>query len=181
MKTRDTKDSAIRLFETFNARGHKKVTEFPFSWPTKVQRVGAATAELYRSNKWKRDLTEFEDYKHIVESEQSCYVVPGFLRLRSGKSPLPVRGKTVKVSEVIGDPAPQHFAVLAPLLAVQLRLDAEGGEQGELYEVTVSHAHLGAARVIETGKAFLFVYSQAGVHMLIAGGNLGVETDGIVG
>lgn len=186
VETEATEAEAVRLFETFTARGHKRKSEMPFGWPEKVQRVGHAVAELYRSNKWKSDLSNYEDYKHIAESPHVCYVVPGFLRQKESPSTgLKVHGPIVNVSEVIGSPAPQHFAVLAPLLGIQLRLhDAHGEflpEDKGLYEITVAHAHLGAARPIKGRGAFLFVYTKAGVHMIIAGKQLDVLADGITG
>jgi len=148
--------------------------------------VGVAVAELYRSNKWKSDLADYEDYKHIAESPHICYVVPGFLRQKDSPSTsLKTHGATVSVSRIIGSPAPQHFAVLAPLLGIQLHLqDAQGNllpEEKGLYEITVAHAHLGAARPVRGRGAFLFVYTKAGIHMIIAGKQLDVLADGITG
>lgn len=182
----DTEDEATRLFETFTARSRRQSTEMPFDWPAKVQRVGVAVAELYRSNKWKSDLKDFEDYKHIAESAHTCYVVPGFLREKGNATkPLRVHGPVVNTAKVIGSPAPRHFAILAPLLGIQLHLDGPGGrpmsEDKGLFEITVAHAHLGAARPRSGWGAFLFVYTQSGVHMIIAGKQLNVEADGITG
>ena len=186
MRVTENRDTAVKLFETFTARGMKKEQAMPFTWPTRVRRVGTAVAELYRSNKWKSDLKDFEDYKHIAESHHNCFVVPGFLREKGNSSRgLPVHGPTVNVSELIQSPAPQYFAVLAPLLGIQLHLDGPDGspmdEEDGLYEVSVAHAHLGATRTVRGGHAFLFVYTQAGVHMIITGDELDVTADGITG
>jgi hypothetical protein len=183
IKVVDTRDDAVRLYETFTARGHRRDNPMDFGWPEKLQRVGLAVAELYRSNKWKSDLKNFEDYKHIAETPHKCHVVPGFLRERGNpERALKVHGPVLPVGKIIGSPAPQHFAILAPLLGIQIHLDGPSGrpmhEEDGLFEISVAHAHLGACRT-KDGRAFLFVYTRAGVHMIITGDRLTVEADGI--
>jgi hypothetical protein len=72
VKLQDTESKARRMFEDFNARGSKRRYEMGFGWPTQMQEVGQAKAQMYRSNKWKSDPKDYEDYKHIAESYQLC-------------------------------------------------------------------------------------------------------------
>lgn len=179
----DTEEDAVEMFEVFHARGAKRRTKFGFGWPKRVQAVGEAKAQLYRSNKWKSNPRHFEDYKHVAEAPQTCYVVPGFLRDESGKHPLKVTGDYFDLSE---EEMPKHFTVLASLIGVQIRLyDSDGrlprGDQG-LYEVTVPRGMLGAAKFPGSEEAFLIVYTKlGGIHMLITGKELDIERDGITG
>jgi hypothetical protein len=55
------------------------------------------------------------------------------------------------------------------------------GEEGRLYEVTQARAFLGGAEHPETKEKFLFIYDARGVYVLLTGGELGIEKDGIVG
>jgi hypothetical protein len=178
----DTEPQARRMFEEFHAKPSKRRVSYGFSWPSTVQEVGRAVSQLYRSNKWKMNPRDFEDYKHIAEAPQYCYAVPGFLRDSTGKKPLQVYG------EKVGVPAdmPKHFTILAPLIGIQIRLYDKGGKlpKGDngLYEIAVPHGLLGGARFPDNEEAFLLVYTrQGGVHMLITGKELDVEKDGIVG
>ncbi len=179
----DTSEQAEKTFRTFMARDHRRHTPMRFSWPKQMQEVGVGKATMYRSNKWKRDPKEYEDYKHIAEAEQAVYVTPGFLRdWHNPRHKLDVHGPLVALKE----PMPKHFAVLAPLLGVQLRLSGPDGQpvRGDdgLFEVVVKHGMLGAAVHPETEEPFLFVYTAAGgVHMLLTGKELDIEKDGIVG
>lgn len=179
----DTRQDAEEMFETFHARGSKRRVKYNFSWPSKVQEVGRAIAQLYRSNKWKTNPKDFEDYKHIAEAPQFCYLVdPKFIRDDGGRTPIKVYGPMVELEEEM----PSHFTILAPLIGVQLRLyDSQGklprGDAG-LYEVVVPHGMLGGARFPGSDEAFLFVYTRrGGIHMLITGTELDVEKDGITG
>ena len=179
----DTSEQAEQTFRTFMARDHKRHTPMKFSWPKRMQEVGTGKAVMYRSNKWKSNPREFEDYKHVAEAEQAVYVVPGFLRdWGNPREKLKVYGPMVALKE----PMPQHFAVLAPLLGVQLRLSGPNGRpiQGEdgLFEVVIKHGMLGAAVHPKTKEPFIFVYTTSGgVHMLLTGSELDIEKDGIVG
>lgn len=176
----DTSEQAEKTFRTFMARDHKRHVPMSFSWPRTMQEIGVGKAVMYRSNKWKSNPKEFEDYKHIAESEQAVYVTPGFLREWSNpRQKIEVYGPMVKLQE----PMPSHFAVLAPLLGVQLRLSGPGSsDESDLFEVVIKHGMLGAAVHPETKEPFIFVYTTAGgVHMLLTGKELDVEKDGIVG
>ena len=178
----DTEKTAKDMFETFKAKGHKKQHTFPFTWPSQMQEVGLAVAQLYRSNKWQSNPKNFEDYKHIAEAPQYCYVTSGFLRSAEDDSPLKVYGPKVDLPQEM----PKHFAILAALIGVQIRLYGPDGRpmRGDagLYEVAVAQGMLGGARFPDNDEAFLFVYTRrGGVHMLITGKELEIERDGIIG
>lgn len=183
----DTRDPAREMFTTFHKRNPRREVEFGWTWPESMQEVGVGEAEMYRSNKWKKRLDDYEDYKHLAESPRLTYCTPGFLREWSNpRRKLDVAGDWVH----FGGPMPKHFTILAPLLGVQLRL-FQKGEDGKLYlppngdslyEVRINRAMLGGARHPDTKEVFLFVYTKAGgVHMMMTGNELGVTEDGIVG
>lgn len=183
----DTSGDAEKMIKTFMDRPHKRHVPMSFSWPKQLQEVGVGKAVMYRSNKWKKNLDDYEDYKHIAEASQTIYVEPGFLREWSNpRKKIPVTGPMVKTNP----PMPKHFAALAPLLGVQVHLFEENpdGEivlpkkSDEFYEVTIARGMIGGAKHPETDEPFLFVYTPNGsVHMLLTGSELDVEKDGIVG
>ena len=179
----DTQHEAETMFKTFHAKDSKRKVNYDFGWPSKMQEVGRAVAQLYRSNKWKMNAKDFEDYKHVAEAPQFCYAMPGFLcEDFAGKKPIQVYGPMVELEEEM----PKHFTILAPLIGVQLRLyDKNGrlprGDSG-LFEVNIPHAMLGGARFPGSDEAFLMVYTRrGGIHMIITGNELDVEKDGITG
>jgi len=177
-----TEKRAEEMFERFHDRPPRRRVPMQFGWPSKLQEIGQGRAIMYRSNKWQSNLRKFEDYKHVAEAWNTIYVEPGFLRdwWRPAKK-LIVYGPAVKLLP----PLPEHFAILAPLLGVQVRLydkDLEITKGDErLYEVSVARGMLGGTEHPKTGEAMLFVYSKAGIHMLITGPKLAVEKDGIAG
>lgn len=180
----DTKDRAVKTFKTFYARDYAEEIELPFTWPSQMQEVGVGGAEMYRSNKWMKDLSEHDDYKHVDEGPRTVYVEPGWI-LDARSRPLPVFGPMVQFQE----PMPKHFTRLGPLLGVQVRLfrkDKDGelfvpkGSEGRC-EITVARGMLGAAEHPKTRETFLFVYTDSGVHMLLTGNKLSIEKDGITG
>lgn len=182
----DTKRDAIERFRVFHDRPYRKEMPQRFSWPSSMQEIGYGHAEMYRSNKWKKKLDEFEEYKHIVESNRYVYCEPGFLREWSKpRRKLDVVGPFVSFTE----PMPQHFTVLGPLIGVQIQLYEEdesgdvyvAADNENLYEVEVARGMLGAADHPETGETFLIVYSSHGVHMVLTGERLAVEKEGITG
>ena len=146
-----------------------------------LQEVGLAKAQMYRSNKWKSNSRDTEDYKHIAEAAQSCFVVPGFLRHRQGNKPLQVYGDEYEFDGEM----PPYISILAPLIGIQVHLFDEQGKlkkDENLYEITVPHGMLAGANFSDTGEPFLAVYTRAeGIHMIITGSQLDVEKDGIVG
>jgi hypothetical protein len=182
----DTKPQAIKTFETFYAREPAKEIEFSFGWPKQMQEIGVGGAEMYRSNKWKKTLSEYEDYKHVDEGSRTVYAEPGFLRAWGSPSKkIEVVGPMVKFDP----PMPKHFTQLGPLLGVQVRLYQES-EDGDfvlrnddegLFEVSVARAWLGATKHPKTGETFLFIYTPDGVHMILTGGSLTIGKDGIAG
>jgi hypothetical protein len=158
-------------------------------WPKTMQEVGewkaGDGAVMYASNKWQSNPKNVIDYKHLAEGRQRFFVVPGFLRdyHRPG-SKLRVMGPLVELD----GPMPQAFAVLAPILGVQVNLYDSGTDEApeasgdSLYQVNIANATLGAAKHPGTGQTFLFVYTEReGPLCLITGEILGVEKDGIVG
>jgi hypothetical protein len=189
LRTVDTRADAQQIFETFHDRKVRRATTLPFGWPKQMQEIGVGKAEMYRSNKWKSDLSVFEEYKHVVESTRTVYAVPGFVRAwhRPGV-PIAVCGEMMTFE----DPMPQHFSVLGPLLGLQVRLfqcdSSDGpslhrgdGEAGGWYEITVARAKLGGAVHPGTQEKFLFVYDTHGIHIILTGSQLDIEKDGIVG
>ena len=150
VEVRDTREAATGMYRTFHAKPAHREVKMRFGWPDRMQEVGAGVAEMYRSNKWKRNPRDYEDYKHLAESPRATYVTEGFLR-EWGKPnrKLEVTGDWVKFEE----PMPQHFTILAPLLGIQLRLYERGADgqlylpkDGNIWEVRVSRGMLGAAQ-----------------------------------
>jgi hypothetical protein len=184
----DTKPDAEKVFKTFYAREHAREIPLRFGWPKEMQEIGVGGAEMYRSNKWMKNLSEHDDYKHVAEGTRTVYAEEGFLREWGSPSKrIEVVGPMVKFE----DPMPKHFARLGPLLGVQVRLykeDEEGGlyipkpEEGGRYEISISRGYLGAANHPATNETFLFVYTEAGgIHMILTGGSLTIGKDGIAG
>jgi len=160
------------------------VKNLSWRWPTELVEVGECLGTLYRSNKWKKNKNEFEDYKHRSEAEQRLYVVPSKMaELRSLN--LPLAGPTEPVKREI---LPDALAELALFMGFQVRLyQKEGtqyflpdGDEG-LYEFTINHAYLGAFKC-KDGTTGLTVYRpKEGPYLFVFGVELDVEKDGIVG
>lgn len=169
----DTSRHAESMFNKFHDKKHRKHTELPFTWPEKIQEVGEGRSVMYRSNKWKLDPEEYEDYKHLAESPNMVYAEPGFLREWSDpRRRIGVSGPMVNLQS----PMPRHVAVLASLLGVQVKIGSD------YYEVTVPHGMLAGGEHPKTNEKFLVIYTKnGGVHMIITGKELDVERDGIVG
>ncbi len=183
----ETKDVAKSTFRTFYDRPSEREIPFEFGWPEKMQEVGVGRAEMYTSNKWMKRRGEFDDYKHVAEGSRTVYVRPGFLvEDRRPFRPLRAHGPMCAFDE----PMPKHFAQLGKLLGVQIRLYGKD-ESGELYvpdgdenlvEVHVARGILGAAKHPATKETFLFVFTKEdGVSMILTGGKLSIEKDGIAG
>lgn len=182
----DTRKQAEEMFSTFHARNPQREVKFPWTWPTRMQEVGVGESEMYRSNKWKKNLKEYEDYKHVAEGPRLTYCTEGFLReWGRPRKRLKVEGEWVELE----GPMPKHFTILAPLLGVQLRLFERkpSGElylpsEGSVYEVRMDRAMLGGAKHPETGEVFVFVYTKSeGVHMMMTGNELNIGKDGLEG
>lgn len=180
----DTSDRARETFETFHRRPSRRRMPMNFEWPSSMIEAGAGRAELYRSNKWKSNLSEFEQYKHIVESDRTILVVPGVLRTRDGRKALPLCGDVVCFEE----PMPRDFSRLGPLQGVQIQLlscdrdEPYMSDGTNIYEIDFAHGWLAAAEHPTTKETILFVYTEDdGVRMVLTGSELAVERDGIVG
>jgi hypothetical protein len=174
-------DEAKRIRETFTDRSASKVQTMRWQWPKRMHEVGQCVAVMYSSDKW-RNPGEYEDYKHVAEDEQLLFVKPGLLVDEDGDE-LDLVGPT---SDLNGE-MPQTIAVLAPIIGIQMRLYVDEGEghylpnEGNLYQVTLPKAMLGAALHPDTGEKFLVVYSPSEVLCIITGSSLDVLHDGIVG
>lgn len=179
-------DVATKIRETFVDRPAEKRQNVTWRWPRSMREVGKCEAVMYASDKWQkgRGRNWLEDYKHIAEGAQWVLVRPGFLVDAHDHRELKLSGPDIDLY-----PMPSSFAVLANVLGVQMQFympddSAEGyalnGDAG-LYEVTVAHAKLGAGKFPDSGDTFLFIYTSAGVEMLIVGEQLEIEKDGIVG
>ena len=186
-KVIDTRDEARKMFVVFHDRDPAREVEMRWSWPSKMCEAGVGVAEMYSSNKWKSNLRDREDYKHVAEGPRMTYVRPGWIRdWGNPQAPISLRGASVAFEP----PMPKHFAILGRLKGVQLRLfeiDSAGkiylpkGDEN-LYEVRVAHGMLGGARHPKTGEAFVFVYTpDDGVAMIMTGRDLEIGKDGIAG
>jgi hypothetical protein len=187
MRVVDTSNTAHEMFRTFHARDPRKKTELPFSWPATMREIGVGQAEMYRSNKWQKRLSEFEAYKHIAEDPRRTYAREDLLVDAKTGRPMDLHGPLVEFRE----PMPQHFTELGQLIGVQVLLyglDEKGnltladGEDGNYYEVRMRQAKLGGTVHPKTGEPFLLVYTEkGGVHMIITGDRLDIERGGITG
>ena len=179
---------AEEIRETFTDRPAEKRTNVSWRWPRTLQEVGQCVAVMYSSDKWKagRGKNWAEDYKHVAEGEQWILVRPGFLVEDERPSQeIPVCGPKIELG-----PMPTAFAVLADVLGAQLRLyrqsdlrgtDGSAAASGDLYQTNVARAKLGGARFPDNDEPFLFIYTAAGVEMIIVGRELAIEKDGITG
>jgi hypothetical protein len=172
----DTSKQTEKIFKTFHDNEPHRRTKMQFGWPKEMQEVGTGKAVMYRSNKWQLDPKVFEDYKHLAESDNTVYATPGFLRdWHNPRKALESDGPMVELEQ----PMPRDWAVLAPLLGVQLTLE---GEDPGPYEIVVAHGMLAGAKHPVTKEVMLVVYTKsAGVHMLITGAELTIEKDGVAG
>lgn len=179
----DTKDQAVKTYQTFYAREHEREVPMKFGWPKKMQEIGSGGAEMYHSTKWKKP----DDYKHVAEGSRTVFATPGFLCREHTSQKAKVVGPVIQFEE----PMPKHFTVLGNLLGVQMRLYeaykngkgvfAKDSDDGCI-EIRVAQGKLGAAKHPKTGEVFLFVYTlTGGVHMILTGGSLTIGKDGIAG
>lgn len=181
------RDQAIRIRETFQNAPAEHETEMPWDWPHSLRLVGEAYAVMYRSNKWKKNKTEYESYKHICESRKpwKLYAVPGFVIEHQRGGVIPFYGESF---ETPLSQMPASFAELANFLGIQCRLlEKRGGRvvmptgDERLVEIQLARAKLAAGKT-KNGKTFLTVYIESeGPKLIIFGTELDVEKDGIVG
>jgi hypothetical protein len=179
--------TASSIRETFVDRPPERRQNVPWRWPRVMREVGRCEAVMYASDKWQkgRGRNWLEDYKHIAEGAQWVLARPGFLVDFKTGDELDLCGPEIELY-----PMPTSFAVLADVLGIQMQFyeDADNsdgymlpnGDAG-LYEVTIARAKLGAGKFPDSGDTFLFLYTAAGVELLIVGEKLDVEKDGIVG
>lgn len=175
-------ESARDIRRKFYDQEPNKKTPMPWEWPRHLQEVGVCEAVMYTSDKWHRRF-DFEDYKHRKEGPQYVLVRKNFVvDYFDPKTPIPMFGPSVEL-----DKMPRFFAVLAPILGIQVCLyDSYDGDSATLsrdwHQIDIPRAKLGAAEHPVTGDTFLFVYTEKhGVLTVIVGDELGVEKDGIVG
>jgi hypothetical protein len=187
IRTVDTRDMAKEIRQTFYGKDTDKERRHKFGWPARFVECGKVIAVMYSSDKWYFDEAN-RDYMHIAEAPQKFLAVPGFVREQHGKAlrPLELCGSDAELLE----PMPEHIANLAPCIG--LRIDfytdytAAGkprvrGDQG-VREVDTPGAMLGGARHPVNNVPFLLVYTpNGGVHCIITGKKLDIDTDGIVG
>lgn len=193
LRTYEAEDIARSLRETFTANAKMREHKFTFDWPSELQNVGDSLAVAYSSDKWQDDGSMIL-YKHLAESRNKAYCIPGFLRDYNDPSkPWPTIGPMVTFERV---PMPKHFAILALFEEANLHLHTSGtderprlgrGDEG-VVKVTVAHGMLGASKFCwshvseEEDEPFLFVYTKKeGVLMVITGEELDVHKEGIVG
>ena len=190
----DTRLEAKKIRERFYGKPSRNETELAISWPRFVRYLGITNAEQYMSDKklahWKMEL-----FKHIAEDEQYLFVndeittllnddgKPVEFRETGRKMKAPKSDKSPSVfytsSYEISGLMPKHFAILAEDKGVQWVTP-----DGRYWEARIPGLTLAAAPVAgdrgRGGKAFLFGYSDEGVHYIITGKKLNVTEDGIV-
>ena len=189
----DAFDVAKNMRETFTDKPVSRTTPFRWGWPKVWQHVGDSLAVAYESDKWKKD-GNFESYKHLAESHNVAYALPGLIhRYDDASKRFPVIGPKVTLA---GVPMPKHFAELGLFIEADLRLHTEGTSEKPMFgkkkddgcvKLSVGHAMLGGSFIrwsADGGKdePFLFVYTEKeGVYLMILGDKLRVEKDGIAG
>lgn len=185
----DARSAAVAIREKFIDAPATTEETMRWKWPREMQEIGRWQASdgavMYASNKWQKNPLNVIDYKHVAEGPQRLLVVPGFLRQHHQPNRrLRVYGPTIELNR----PMPDAFAVLAPILGVQAQLYDAGSDEApetsdqSFYNIEIGNAMLGAAKHPETGRTFLFVYTESeGPLCVITGDELDVEKDGIVG
>jgi hypothetical protein len=197
----DTRDIAVAYRETFHQKKVRSEREFPFTWPAQMQRIGDSLAIAYDSDKWKED-GDYELYKHIAESRNRVYCKKGFLHaFRDPKRAWPVIGP---MKSFAGIPMPKHFALLDYFEEAHFVLFTDKDARGRpcfskdkdegVIKVQCRHALIGASMIKWSlvdrrapDQPILFVYTEpgrgdpGGVHFILAGDELDVKKDGIVG
>lgn len=176
-------DRAREIRETFQDAPSRKVEPVSWQWPRAMREIGSCEAVMYTSDKW-RHSGDMVDYKHLSEGPQRILVKKDFLReYHYTEERIPVCGPEVELNR----PMPSAFAVLAPILGVQVRLyepDARGEptlSRGDIYQVVISRAMLGGAEHPDTREKFLIIYTKRELCAIIVGDILDIEKDGIVG
>lgn len=159
MKKRDATVAAIEKFREFHDAEPTKVSEFDarFKIPATIVRAGRAINVMYRSNKW----NERADYIHAHDA--GVYVhVPASRRLE---------GRVIQV--------PAWIRNVTALTKLGLCLGFSFAVRGEDIEAQVS-TPLPELYCTPDGRALLVVAGKRTIEAIIWGGNLGVESRGIV-
>lgn len=122
----DAADIAADMRSTFADRPVEYTHRLQFDWPDELQHVGQSEAVAYGSDKWKhkrggKRATEL--YKHLSESDNWAYLVPGSLTDEQTGGPLDTIGPIISLSDM---PMPKHFAVLGWCEELHLRLFTGG-------------------------------------------------------
>jgi len=187
---RSSREDAVDLRETFVDRPAERADGMPWEWPKRLREVGQCTGVMYSSDKWQKRRGDLIDYKHVSEGPQRISVARGFLRDFESDPSGRRRLKVVGPEKNVDGPLPDSFALLAPLLGMQIRLyqqiDGElvlpEGEDGR-YQVDTDpeKVMLGAAKHPKSDETFLIVYDDEKLLAIITGDILDIEKDGIVG
>lgn len=185
----DARDLSVKLRETFTDRPVEHETSFPFDWPHSMQQIGDSLGVAYASDKWQKRRGDMILYKHLAESRNRIFCVPGCVYHReTPTSRVGCIGPMVAFGDVV---MPDSFAELALFREVNVQLYTGGtderpefhGDDG-IMTLTVAHGRLGGG-YMKTGsrdrRPFLFVYTQTEVMFLIVGEKLDILKDGIVG
>lgn len=187
----NAEDEARQITETFKARKVRERRVLPGNWPRYMQNVGENVRIDYDSDKWKK-IGDFEQYAHVAESRNWCFVKPGWLApFESPTKKFPVHGPIV---DFAGVPMPEHVSYLANFLGVNLRLH-EPGPPGEMPVVGDRYVHVqtkhglllgGSIQWSRVGEGrnqpFVAVYTeQDGIVCFIIGKSFSIEKDGLTG
>ena len=194
----DAEGHARSITETFKDRPVEYEETLSFDWPDVVQNVGDSLGVAYASDKWKpknaKGRREWEVYKHIAESRNRIFSVPGVIR-DERRNKLDTIGPLVSLKKSSKDGSllmPSHVSILGIFKEANVELYTDGtdenpgfdGDDSGIVTLSVSHGMLGASKMKLMGKLvpFLFVYTPAdGVFFIIIGDELDIEKDGIVG
>lgn len=185
--------------ETFTDRKCEVEEEFPFEWPPVMQNIGESVGVAYASDKWKpkdhRGKRELEVYKHIAESRNRIFCLPGSVRWENKQSgSVRTIGPHVSFCSPSDVSMPSGFAVLGIFKEVNVILHVGGSDEfpevGEndddgVVTLTVRYGMLGGSKMLRDDgrqQPFVFVYTPSdGIMFLIVGEELDVKSEGIVG
>lgn len=194
----DAESVARKMRRTFVDRPVEREERYDFDWPSELQNLGDSLAVAYASDKWKpRDRfgkRELELYKHLAESRNQAFAVPGLLVDYNARDRRwPVRGPMVSFESDKLE-MPSHFAMLGLFEEIDLKLYTAGTDRAPKFgkskdagvvNCKVRHGYLGGSMMRHEGsrmQPFLFVFTKAdGVLIIVVGEELDVEKDGIVG
>lgn len=191
-------DIARDIAETFKDRPVEYEEVLDSDWPEEMQHIGDSLGIAYASDKWKpkrkSGKRDWEIYKHIAESRNRIFVVPGIIFPENDrKNKLRTIGPMVSfASDQKSVEMPEQFAILGLFKEANVVLHNEGTNKSPRFSqddervvtLSVKHGMLGASKMMLDGKLtpFLFVYTpNDGVHFLVVGDELDIEKDGIVG